>query len=455
MKSKFLAGASVLMMAMGASATVAHAQETPEAESGGLIDEVLVTARRTEERLQSVPVAVTALSTEDLEERGISDVADLQGAVPTLTFSNRAPTAGRKGLTFALRGLRSSAVPIYSSEIVRSSTSTADFYDLQAVEVSKGPQGTLFGSNSTGGAIVFRPQTPGEEFEASISARAGDYNMRGATAVVNYPLGDRAAVRLAVDGERRDGFVNSNFGPDLDSDTHAGGRLSVRLNPTDWLENLTVIEGYSFDSIGTYPFLRENRVGNFYGNNAEFLAAQPLGPFNLGTSQLGYVAGSPLPYVSFRSWSGANITDIDVGPILGDALGEISFRSVIGFVEEDQGALFDQDGTTAIVISQQSDANIQHYSWEPQIRGARNDGTLNWVIGAFYRESNTTAPSRTLVLPALCAFSLCRDIVGYSTATTENLAAYAQASWEFIDNVTFTAGYRWTQIDVVSNTTLI
>ena len=189
MKSKLLVGASVLMAAMGASATVAHAQNAPEASTGGLIDEIIVTARRQEESQQSVPVAVTALTAEDLAQRGIADVADLQGAVPTLTFSGRSSQAGRKGLRLRSARLALFGVPTYSSEIVRNPLAVADFYDLHAVEVSQGPQGTLFGSNSTAGAVVLRPATPSDAFEGSISARAGNYNMYGGTAVVNYPLG--------------------------------------------------------------------------------------------------------------------------------------------------------------------------------------------------------------------------------------------------------------------------
>ena len=104
---------------------------------------------------------------------------------------------------------------------------------------------------------------------------------------MNVPLGDSAGVRLALDGERRDGFVNSNFGPALDSDTHFGGRLSLRVNPTDWLENLTVAEGYTFDSIGqySYPTRLGPGVRPILWRMAQFFdEAQANGPFDMGSN---------------------------------------------------------------------------------------------------------------------------------------------------------------------------
>ena len=141
MKVNLLAGASALMMMVGVAPTVAHAQEAEATTHDALIEEVVVTARRQEENMQSVPVAVTALSAEALEDRQITDTSTLQGAVPTLQYGGGNSTVGRKAQNFALRGLRSSAVTTYSAEIVRNPQSVADFFDLEfggSVEGSTG-----------------------------------------------------------------------------------------------------------------------------------------------------------------------------------------------------------------------------------------------------------------------------------------------------------------------------
>src|SRR5689334_18474421 len=131
----------------------AHAQDASPAESETAEEapnagnDIVVTARRREELLQEVPVAVTAFTGEDLEKRGINDITDLQQTVPSLNLGTSTTTGGRKSISPALRGVRSNAVTIYFADVVQNAVATSDLlYDLESVQVLKGPQGTLFGA---------------------------------------------------------------------------------------------------------------------------------------------------------------------------------------------------------------------------------------------------------------------------------------------------------------------
>ncbi|HQR88573.1 MAG TPA: TonB-dependent receptor plug domain-containing protein [Caulobacter sp.] len=147
-----------------------------------MLDDIVVTARRREERLQEVPVAVTALSEEVLEEKGVRDANDLGQVAPGLSVQNT--TANRNNITYSIRGQgqafgqNSPGVVPYFAEV----PSFGDaIFDLQGIQVLKGPQGTLFGRNTTGGAILFTPRAPSEELNGYVLGRVGNYNRRASS----------------------------------------------------------------------------------------------------------------------------------------------------------------------------------------------------------------------------------------------------------------------------------
>src|SRR5687768_10755705 len=170
------------------TARAAEASDNPDSGASG-IDEIIVTARRVEENLQQVPVAVTALSAEALESRNVNAVNDIQFSVPNLQIkpSNTYPSQPE----FIIRGQRQvlladENVVTYINGVAQS-TRGLTLYDLDSVQALKGPQGTLFGKNSMGGAMVFTTKRPTFENEASIAIEAGNYDRRQATMMVNVP----------------------------------------------------------------------------------------------------------------------------------------------------------------------------------------------------------------------------------------------------------------------------
>src|SRR5471032_1038698 len=174
--------------------------DQPSASSGGL-EEIVVTARRKEEKLQSVPVAVTAFTSADIQNKQIESSSDLQHFVPSLMSSQQS----RDEQVFYLRGQGpnggsggSPGVIAYFSEVPFTGSGPGIYFDLGNLQVLRGPQGTLFGQNTTGGAVLFEPMHPTNNYEGYVQMTLGNYNREGVEAAVNIPIiADKLLVRVA------------------------------------------------------------------------------------------------------------------------------------------------------------------------------------------------------------------------------------------------------------------
>jgi iron complex outermembrane recepter protein len=213
-----------------------------EAESGGgVLEEITVTAQKREQSEQAVPVSITALSGESLNQQVVLNLRDLMEHVTGLVV---APNSQGDAATFAIRSSKqdngtTGGVAVYLDDMPLTSTySVANAnYDIASVDVLKGPQGTLFGQSATGGAIVFRANKPTKELDGWIWAQYGDYRRTQVTGMMNVPVNDALQVRLAADYVNRPvGFVKNlvsdpqaGLPADLWTDRHSSARLSVRL----------------------------------------------------------------------------------------------------------------------------------------------------------------------------------------------------------------------------------
>jgi iron complex outermembrane recepter protein len=226
---------------------------------------VTVTATKRVEDIQKVPVSVTAISAEDLQERGITDILSLDKAVPGLKIANGGndPTPILRGAGVA--GTTDIAVPFYVDGIYRprSGQGLASYLDLEQVEVLRGPQGTLFGRNTYGGLISLvpkRPSTKALDFGAAITV--GNYSARKLEGFVNVPLGKELALRVTASGEKRDPFVqniyNSEAGLKDADNTYARAQLlwkpskafSANLTVTSWNDTANGNADYQYKCLG-------------------------------------------------------------------------------------------------------------------------------------------------------------------------------------------------------------
>jgi len=204
-----IGSASLLLPALSGVSAVAQAQEA------GMLEEVVVTARKTAESLQDAPVAVSAFSGSSLRDAGYTNLQNLSESVPGLSLDGGAGTGGAAAPYIRGIGQRDtnetleSGVAIYVDGVYQGRPDGAlmDFVDVASVQVLRGPQGTLFGKNATGGAMLVDTNKPGEEFEGNLLLRAGNYNRRDAQLTVNVPLIDNTLYsRYSFSSVKRDGF---------------------------------------------------------------------------------------------------------------------------------------------------------------------------------------------------------------------------------------------------------
>ena len=277
------AATGLFICALNGSCLAANETSTADEQSSTL-EPVVVTARRQNENLEKVPVAISALSQQDLAERKITTEADLESAVPGLTV--RAATTSND-VSFSLRGQSAEpfsytapAVLTYFDEFQTAGTTTTAFYDLQSVQVVKGPQGTLFGRNATGGAVMYTSAPPTKDFGGYVNVTYGNFDEQKVEAAVNLPMSSVASLRVAGEFEKRNGYEDNlylNLWEGSVDDRNI--RATLLLTPTDELQSSTVAQyersgGYSAGTklVGVYP------CGSTYNGNVLNCAAATLYP---------------------------------------------------------------------------------------------------------------------------------------------------------------------------------
>lgn len=209
-------------------------------EQAVTIDDVIVTAQKREQSIQDVPIAVTALTSEALESLRIESGSELLRAVPNVSFSK----ANFSMYNFSIRGVGTKAVSASSdpavavsfnnTPLIRNRLFEQEYLDVDRVEVLRGPQGTLYGRNATGGVVNMFPNLPGFEPEALVTGEIGNFGARRGQAMANIPIGDTFAVRAALSFTRRDGFDYNSFNDTKVNDRDLwSSRISALWQPTD------------------------------------------------------------------------------------------------------------------------------------------------------------------------------------------------------------------------------
>jgi outer membrane receptor protein involved in Fe transport len=244
-------------------------------DAGATVGEVIVTAQRREETLQNVPVAVTALSGANLKSQRLESGADLELAVPNLTFSRAAFGA----TDYQIRGIGYQVVATAADTgvgvdendvpLVVNRLADADFFDVERVEVLRGPQGTLYGRNATGGVINTITNKPTDAYEGSLTAEYGNYDSKRFEGFVNLPLNKVFEVRLAATYLDRDGYdINTTDGHRIDGRDLYSYRATIAFKPNDHFRSYLMLEHFSED---------DSRFGG-----VKFVCAKDPGPTSVG-----------------------------------------------------------------------------------------------------------------------------------------------------------------------------
>lgn len=451
------------------------------------LEEIIVTARRVEERLQDVPISMTVLNQQQLAERNVLSGRDLATYTPSLAANAR---FGTENTSFAIRGftqeIRTTAsVGMYFADVVAprggASTTSGDgagpgnFFDLQNVQVLKGPQGTLFGRNTTGGAVLLVPQKPTSKFEGYLEPSYGSYEMLGIQAVLNAPLSDRVRLRLGVDDHHRDGYLKniSGVGPSrLGEVDYTAARASLVVDVADNVENYTIGSHLLSDNIGDIP--------QVFACNP---AIAPFGPFACaqvaraqGRDFYTVENGDPTPQTRSETWQAINTTTW----LATDTLTLKNIISYAELVNDNRSEIFGDNfllpaatGPFAgqrLIFTNLRGAPGRHvtdqstFTEELQFQGRSEDSRLIWQGGVYFEQSDALNPNgaqspQTII----CADSnnlRCIDVLGvfagrpgavgtlgYRVGEIEyrDWAVYGQASYKLTDPLTFTLGLRYTE----------
>jgi iron complex outermembrane receptor protein len=473
-----------------AGSGLAQTSAQPAASGGGL-EEIVVTARRKEERAQAVPIAMTNFSQKDLEQKRILQLSDLARNVPSLASNQNSSDANSfYSGQVRLRGLPGTVVyfddvPLGSVDYnaatgITHGTGTGFYFDLDNVEVLKGPQGTLFGKNSIGGLISIEPKKPTNDYEGYFSAEFGNYSDRKFEGAINIPIvADKLLVRVSGQSQQRDGYtIDESNGKDYDNRDYYSWRVSVTARPTDDIEDNFVYDGYYQHTNGSA------NIPSFV-NPGFVLSANPFGiglPLTLGKgpSYTGLLGPHPLPTYLAGVAAGAFSLYPTVGSILAQqqALGvrEVVGRSTPGIGKDyfygltnkttwdvsdnvtikniAAARIFKQlssndDWTNPLPLLNIGDPTNNHgwndnsvqYTEELQIQGKSFNDLLSWVAGGYLEFDHplgyTNDPSSALGNPSYYHFH----------EVDRSQALFAQGTWDLGDlysGLKLTTGYRYT-----------
>ncbi len=400
----------------------------PEEKSDQL-GSVVVTAQRRETNLQKTPIAITTFNPSLLQQRAASSPRDLAGQVPNLFVSR--VTLSYTTQTYSLRGIGESdpiqepVVAVYIDDVYqpRQLSSNFDFNDIQRIEVLRGPQGTLYGRNSSAGAIRVISADPNNEFHTSNSLTYGTYNAIRAQMSVSGPLvKDRLAASVAYSRNRRDGIT---YDPTLHSDVNRidvdSGRLKLRWTPTDQWDVLTTLNG-TIDRSDSRSYIPTTQPGGGFSKTTSYSEVQPYQRMNQGSASVRAVfhADKNLDLKSISSVGGFNLNPV----------------------------WYDNDGEAALIQK-----NLIHYEdgyFTQELLANGNYGALTFSTGAFYlherfyvQRDGFSRKNGMATDPAVNPDNYA-TLRAHNVTTTDSIAFFGEANLKVTDWATLTGGLRET-----------
>jgi iron complex outermembrane recepter protein len=495
--SRLLATTAVLSLAVSGSA--AFAQSGTESEDGIATGEIIVTAQRRDESLSRTPVAVAIVSSEQLDRAQIKTEGDLRVATPGL--------AVRAGLTdtqlnFSLRGqsqdpfsdTRPGVLPYFNEVPLAGQGIATALYDLQSVQVLKGPQGTLFGRSATGGAVLYTTARPTDEFGGQVSLTGGSRNYVKAEGSLNIPLvEDKVLLRVAGFYNEKDGFQRNLYDGARVGDRHSeGGRVTLLVKPSDSFRNTLIYDYYHIDGQNTasilagllpftgvgYPFVpleflyagnatpvatitgqctvqafvqipgacppADAGVAGFY--NAYFADSRRTSTGVAGVAAQQRANGPRVVNYNTQNIFNArvhtitNITELDLGE-------NATIKNIFGFQRSIAETAIDVDASpfgiqNYDILNQGQINNGRQFSNELQIVGKAFDGKLNYVVGLFFADERLHYDTHLQFFDILFGGQL--DAYDHDL-TSKTYAAFAQGTYALNDTgLSVTGGLRYT-----------
>ena len=460
----------------------------------GGTERIVVTARRREEDLQTIPVSISAFTVNALEERAMEDVSDLADFTPNMEFATSGALGGSSSdATVYIRGIGQISVELFSDPgvgiyvdgvyLARSQGAVFDLVDLERVEVLRGPQGTLFGKNTIGGAVSLVTRKPHAGFEGEVSLGAGDFGRIEGDLHLNLPLGDRSWGSLAVTSRSTGGVAESlATGEDSYDDNRDAARIALRFLPN---------ERTSIDVSIDATRERERAIDLVLLGVDETVPILEF--YNTVTRTVGFPVYDERWISGDLHQSYSSEPNFSHGDVAGAAAsvswtrGDLEVRSITAYRELENDVSNDLDGSPLRYAFRPNLKEQDQLSQELQLLGVSFDDRLDWVVGGLYFDESShedsrggallgglfealeAAPGPIFAPPGvpdfLChpgppppglpcfggagnpfnfAFFVDPDVVNLSDLTTTSWALFTEGNWAASDRLTFTAGVRYT-----------
>ena len=445
------------------SAAPAPAQQatTPPEASGESLDAIVVTARRREESLQDIPVAVTALSADELERQQVVATTDLDKIAPNLQFHSYGTLTGNNSAAQVfIRGIgQTDATPavdpgvgIYIDDVYmgRAVGGAMDFRDIASVQVLRGPQGTLFGRNTIGGAVLLTTNAPGEDAGNSVRMAVGDDSLYELYGAFDLPMSDTWSARLSLGARQRDGYVERAFdGEDLGDENMYTGQVALRFRPSDSLE-FTLRADYTNEDENGSPFVFRamNEAATFVGASSQAAGcpnmldplpppvlvgpladprcgndAQALGNFTNGGT---YQASSTLKNTGVSLVADWAVNDA------------FTLKSITAVRTLDWTGTRDADNTPLLILHTNYDSESEQLSQE--LQAVVDTERLDGVFGLYYFDEDSF--DRLIVPLGNPGSSYDTQRVSMDAKAT---AAFTEWTFKVTDAFSLSAGVRYTE----------
>lgn len=465
MKAPLFMGCAALALSFG----VANAQ-TPSPQAAAKDDtaiaEIVVTAQKRAENLQDVPVSVTALTADTLAARGVNNVLALNNMAPGMRISANDAAANPK---IYIRGVglsdfnpnASSGVGVYIDGVYIGSplAQMAGFFDLAQVEVLRGPQGTLYGRNTNGGAINITTKRPTQSFTADASVEYATFNAKTVEAAVGGPIiADKLAFRAAGQWVKDDGYTyNRVTGNNVNAADHWAGRVSLLFTPTDNFEMLTQVNRYVNRGDAIAPQHRALFPSTAAATGADGLCAPNAYASGACTDLLGYADTDK----NSRALD-ANLEGKDKVDLFGASnqatwsFNGMQLVSVTAWQWAHRNDVENTDGSPAQMLEINYRSRQHQLTQELRLQSDNPSGRVNWVLGGYFMDETVKDNTRQDTLRDLRPLFVTPDnptglspensvaVFGWPyTQTTKGYAVFGQADYKITDKLTGTVGLRW------------
>ncbi len=394
-----------------------------------VLEEIVVTAQKRENTLQSEPVAVSAFSGEEITRSGGNDANVLGYIVPNLHVGEE---TNRDGLSMTIRGVsgtdvRNAADPttafhVDGSYVPRLSGPQAYFYDVERIEVLRGPQGTLYGRNSTAGVVNVITNKPDfNEFAGLAEITAGEYGLIQFNGVLNVPLSDQAAARIAVMSNNRDGYRENAPSEDGDDADEMGVRVHLAFQAGENTSVLLTGESYERGGVGGV-----GSFATFPNDNTGLLSSDPAGV-------------NPIDTQGYRDSSDSNFRFE-----LTHSFGAMEFIYLAAYRNHERDFLADADYTAEPTIQSFVQETTESATWTHEARvTSTGEGAFRYIAGIYLLDEEIDGDFR-VGLTHFRFGPIFRVRFVDQGLTNESAAAFLHTTYQVNDRLRWTAGLRYT-----------